>query len=602
MFDRLVLWLLPPLAIAVLISGLDDLTIDAIWAGAWLGRKVWPKENLFPPGARQLDSAPRQTIAILLPLWKEHEVAAQMLEHSLAAILYPDYHIFAGAYPNDPLTQGVIRSACRRFSNVHLALCPHDGPTSKADCLNWIYQHLALYEERENVHFDVVVTHDAEDLIHPEELRWINFYSARYDFLQTPVLALPTPIAAFTHGVYCDEFAEYHSRDMTVRALSGGFIPSAGVGAGYRRDALERLAESAANCIFEPDALTEDYENGLRLYRLGCTQAFIPLARCTGPADHSRNAPDASRQYRDFVATREYFPQTWRAALRQRTRWVTGIALQGWQRHGWKGRPGEMYWFWRDRKGLIGNPLALATNLILLYGLATALWTRATPMVWRLSAMTLALAVLRMIVRMGCASRVYGIAFALAVPFRAVYANALNSAAAVRAVYGYSLARMRRRSVPWLKTEHSYPSRAALLPQKRRLGEILVGSHYIDGETLDRALSTQPVGVRLGKYLVRMGQITGETLYEALSLQQGLPFDSLDPRDVPRRVARALPAQVSRDWRILPFRIAERTLFVATPDIPPPEIDNALRSFTSLEIRFHLVTPLEFEKLASALL
>src|SRR3984957_13929303 len=108
---------------------------------------------------------------------------------------------------------------------------------------------------------------------------------------------------------------------MAVRPLLGGFVPSSGVGTGYRRDALEKLARSAANRIFEPEALTEDYENGLRLFRLGCSQAFIPLLR----------APET----KDFVATREFFPATWSSAVRQRTRWVMGIALQTWERHGW---------------------------------------------------------------------------------------------------------------------------------------------------------------------------------------------------------------------------------------------------------------------------
>ena len=40
----------------------------------------------------------------------------------------------------------------------------------------------------------MIVTHDAEDLIHPEELRWINYYAGRFDFIQTPVLPLPTPL------------------------------------------------------------------------------------------------------------------------------------------------------------------------------------------------------------------------------------------------------------------------------------------------------------------------------------------------------------------------------------------------------------------------
>ena len=81
-------------------------------------------------------------------------------------------------------------AACGPVSEGAPSLCPHDGPTSKADCLNWVYQHLVLYEEQNRRAFDVLVTHDAEDLIHPDELRWINYYSARYDFVQTPVLAL----------------------------------------------------------------------------------------------------------------------------------------------------------------------------------------------------------------------------------------------------------------------------------------------------------------------------------------------------------------------------------------------------------------------------
>ena len=380
--DHLVLAILAPLAAAILISGLDDLVVDLAWAWTWLKSALRPAASLFPPGPRQLENAPRQRIAIFVPLWHEHQVIGRMLEHNLAAIRYPDYHFFAGCYPNDVETQEAVQAVAERFPQVHLALCPHPGPTSKADCLNWIYQHLLLLEEKSGQLFDIVMIHDAEDLIHPEELRWINYYAARYDFVQTPVLALATPLRQLTHGVYCDEFAENHSRDMTVRPVLGGFLPSCGVGTGYRRDALERLARASSNRLFEPEALTEDYENGLRLFRLGCSQAFVPISK-------------SSSGGRDFVVTREFFPASWNAALRQRTRWVTGIALQGWQRFGWSGKPGEVYWLWRDRKGLIANPLSLAANLVFAYGLATAMWMRVSPGQARLAAVTMALQIFR---------------------------------------------------------------------------------------------------------------------------------------------------------------------------------------------------------------
>jgi adsorption protein B len=587
--DRGVLWCLAPLAFAVLVSGLDDLTIDVVWLCAWIKRKLRPEASLFPPGPHQLDSAPRRRIAILVPLWNEHEVIGRMLEHNIASIRYSDYDIFAGVYPNDMLTHDAVRSVADRFPRVHLALCPHDGPTSKADCLNWIYQHLTLYEEQGAQPFDLAVIHDAEDLIHPEELRWINFYSGRYDFVQTPVLALATPFRAFTHGVYCDEFAEYHARDMTVRAMIGGFIPSCGVGTGYRREALQALAEAASNRIFDPEALTEDYENGLRLFRLGRSQAFVPLFR-------------SNRDPGDFVVTREFFPQNWRGAMRQRTRWVMGIALQGWQRHGWRGKPGEVYWLWRDRKGLIGNPLSLAANFVFLYGAATAMWTRATPLASKLAIATLCLQALRTGVRMSCSARVYGIWFALGVPLRAIYANVLNSSATFQAVALYAIARISGRPLKWLKTDHAYPSRAALLPHKRKLGEILVGSGYLTAAELDQALASQSGAVRLGEHLVRSGTLDEESVYEALSLQQGLPFVHFDAQEVPARIAHALPEHVVRAWNVLPFRIADGSLFLAGPDLPSTELTRELRSFTTLTLRFHLVTPSEFEKLSSALL
>jgi adsorption protein B len=585
--DHAILAILTPLVWAILISGIDDMIINAAWALEWLKTKVRPVASLFPPGPRQLNSAPRKRIAILVPLWQEHQVIARMLEHNIAAIRYRDYHIFAGAYPNDDRTQHAVRSACERFANIHLVLCPHDGPTSKADCLNWIYQHLCLWEEQHGQRFDIVMTHDAEDLVHPDELLWINYYAARYDFIQTPVLALPTPLFDLTHGVYCDEFAENHSRDMRVRAVLGGFVPGAGVGTAYRREALDRLAEAEANRIFEPEALTEDYENGWRLFRLGCSQAFVPLVRT---ARH------------DFLATREYFPQNWSAALRQRTRWVMGIALQTWQRHGWRGTPGEIYWLWRDRKGLLASPLGFVANLVFLYGAATRLWTRLDPGTVHLAWATMTIALVQIGIRMGCVGRIYGLGFALGVPVRAVYGNVLNSAATVQAIAKFAVARIQGRPLKWVKTDHEFPTRAALLVHKRMLGEILVGSGDLTEAQLTAALQKKPDGLRLGEFLIGNSVAPEDAVYEALSLQQGLPLTEIDEHQVPTAIARALPGRVLRDWRVLPFRVAEGSLFVATPDLPSIEMSTELHRFTSRTIRFHLVTPARFRNLTRALL
>jgi adsorption protein B len=575
---------LVPLALAAVISGLDDLVLDITMAWRWLHR---PSTEPRPTGSGG------KRIAIFVPLWQESAVVGNMLRHNLEAIQYPNYDFFVGAYPNDWETVAAVREACRRFPRVHLVVCPHDGPTSKADCLNWIYQGMLVHEEQEGGRFEIVVTHDAEDVIHPESLRWINYFSQRCDMVQVPVLPLPTPLLEWVHGLYCDEFAEYQTKDIPVRQRWGSFLPGNGVGTGFSRDLLEKLAAAHSNRVFEPECLTEDYENGWRIHALGCPQVFVPLRRERG----------------GLMATREYFPRTFRGAVRQRARWVIGIVLQSWERRGWRAPRRQVYWLWRDRKGALGNLLAPVLNLFFLYGLATWAaskiggrpWEFAIQhpwMPWIFSATT-ALAVFQIGVRGLCARRIYGWRFALGVPVRALLGNWLNCAATLLALAQYFDAKWHGRPLVWIKTEHAYPNAAALTPDIRKLGEILVGSQYVMQADIDEALASKAPGERLGEYLVRTGKLTEGELYEALSLQQNLPFGKPARAEVSQSATRALPRDVSRRWRVLPFRMAAGELFVAGPELPSDEMARDLRRFSRLTLRFRLITPTEFEELAN---
>ncbi len=582
---------LVPVAFWVCLSGLDDLFVLLVFLAA----RGWRPAGAA--GWKEDEGPPRKT-AVFVPCWKEEAVIADMIRHNLSALRYPDYDFFVGCYPNDDATIRVVRALEDLDPRVHLCLCPHDGPTSKADCLNWIYQRMLVFEEETGRRYEMVVIHDAEDLIHPDELVRMNRYAADSDMIQTPVLPLPTPALELTHGFYCDDFAESHSKDLVVRQILGGFIPSCGVGTGYTRDAIERLATAGRNRVFEPGCLTEDYENGLRLRLLGCRQLFLPLSTVGGTP----------------MATREYFPRGFRGAVRQRTRWVTGIALQSWRRHGWPGGWRQWYWLWRDRKGLLSSPAGLLANLIFVYGAATwaaagiagAEWTLAAavrdPFVGTLLASNGLLQVIHLAARMLLCGRIYGRRFALAAPFRAVWGNWLNTAATACAVWTYARATLRRQPLVWVKTEHAYPSRATLLPHKRTLDEILVGSGYLTPEQLAHARSTQPPGVSLPDYLMASGLASEEDVYGALSLQLGLAFGWIDPHTVHRRVARALPAHVVRKWAVLPVKIEAGNLHLASPEPPPEELPAALRRFTRLEIQVQLVTPSNFRCLAEALL
>lgn len=574
---------LVPLAIWVVVSGLDDLFIDLV---------CWFRASPFTP-PENLDSTPEKRIALFVPLWREDRVIAEMLEHNARAIRYANYEVFAGCYPNDRPTIEAVRRVERTRANVHAVICPHDGPTSKADCLNWVYQRMLRFEEETGARFDLVVVHDAEDLIHPNSLKWINGVSRDYDMIQVPVLPLATPLGELTHGVYCDEFAATQTRDLPVRQALGGFIPSCGVGTGFTREALALLAAGSGR-LFDAACLTEDYEIGLRLRQLRCRQLFLPLGWDNGQP----------------VATREYFPRRFRDAVRQRTRWVTGIALQCWERHGWGTSFREAYWFWRDRKGLIGNPLSFLANLFFLYGLSTWTWSQLTGGDWGLARRplpvvsaglfdaTLALLVVQTVARAACSWRVYGARFAAGAPFRVVWGNWINCFATAAAVFLYLRARWRRQRLAWLKTEHDYPSRALLAQHRGRIGEILVALRALDPRALQKALRSKPAELRLGEHLLRLHAVTEEQLYKALGVQHGLPFGTVEPAQTKLAVLRLLPEEVARRWKVLPFRVEPGKLFLAGSEIPTEELRRHVRKHTRLEIRFRLVTPSNLAKLS----
>ncbi|MDQ6679185.1 MAG: glycosyl transferase family protein [Acidobacteriota bacterium] len=533
--DRWIAAILPPLVFWILLNGLDDLIVDAVW----LVSRFFPRKDLNPP-----PGTPERPVAIFIPLWREHRVIRAMVEHNIGAQKYEQYDIFIGAYPNDAPTLAALADLETRFKRVHIAACPHDGPTSKADCLNWIYQRMLLHEELHGVHFETIVTHDAEDLIYPEALRLLNYHTRRNGMVQIPVLALPTPWHQLTHGVYCDEFAQFQFRDMEVRNLLGGFIPSNGVGTGFSREAIEALAAAYGNRIFEPACLTEDYENGYRVHRLGFPQLFIPLTRIGG----------------SFAATREFFPRRFRAAVKQRTRWTTGIALQSWEHHGWRETMAQLWWFWRDRKGLFNNLLTPAFHLLTFYGLLTWGLSIATHAAWVMDgllppALNWCLAgveALQLAIRSGSSACIYGWRFALTSPLRVIWGNWINFLASTLAVSSYASARIRGVPLAWLKTEHAYPNRAMLLE------EMTTAPH------LDALPAAQP-------------------LDDMVSLT----------------VTRSFPAAVARRWKVLPFKVSAGHLHIAGVEHPTDEMHLELAGLCSLEIRFHRISVADYEQMCA---
>ena len=128
----------------------------------------------------------------------------RMLDHNLAAIEYENYDVWLGVYPNDPATLEKVAACERKRPRVRHVVCPHPGPTTKADCLNWIYEGIKRHEEARGERYAALQQQDAEDLIPPAALEQVNREIDRYEMIQFPVRPLVSSLWRVTQATYAD--------------------------------------------------------------------------------------------------------------------------------------------------------------------------------------------------------------------------------------------------------------------------------------------------------------------------------------------------------------------------------------------------------------
>lgn len=244
---------------------------------------------------------------------------------------------------------------------------------------------------------------------------------------------------------------------MVVRDALDAALPAAGVGCGFSRTMLARIAQQMPGIgPFSPESLTEDYELGLRIKAAGGRSRFLRVRGEDGR----------------LVATRAYFPARLDLAVRQKGRWIHGIALQGWDRLGWHGGFGEAWMRMRDRRGpmsalvLLAGYAVLALSTVLAVAGALGL-TRPwpyDPVIWWLLAVNLASFVWRAAARFGFTAREYGPWEGLRAVLRIPVSNIIAIMAGRRALVAY--ARTLAGAKPhWDKTFHHAHPTGMMLPQ-----------------------------------------------------------------------------------------------------------------------------------------
>ncbi|WP_304169969.1 glycosyl transferase family protein [Phenylobacterium aquaticum] len=557
--------LLVVVAVLICLSSTDDLFIDICY---WLERLTRPIRRFGrrKPSEDRLRLKPEQRIAIMVPAWREAEVIANMLVNTINAFDYTRFDIFVGVYQNDADTRREVERVQKSFPNVHLAGVGADGPTCKADCLNWILRGIAAREAETGEVYEIFAMHDAEDVVHPFGLRVMNWFIEGAGMIQLPVLSMNRRWNQWVACHYLDEFAEFHTKDLPVRALLSRMTPSAGVATAFSREAMQALSEERGGQVFNTASLTEDYDVGHRLKALGFCSDFIRYYARTArfrPAWFRKGQVRTLR--RELVATKEFFPHTWNTSVRQKARWMLGISYMGWAQLGWFGDLANRYFLFRDRKALFTAPVGALAYLILISVLVivglSPVWPAARdlpplidqPWVRTLLILNALFLLNRVLHRAWFTARAHGLGFAWLSPVRIVVSNLIGFAAFGRSMRLFIGHLITGRPIAWDKTQHAFPGLEQLRHRGTRLGELLRHWNQVSADDLHTALIVQKTRYRpLGLLLVERRAVTEEALAAAFAEQAGSQSIALDVMKVEPRLLHLMTARQAARFRAVP--------------------------------------------------
>ncbi|NLC54278.1 MAG: phage adsorption protein NrfB [Erysipelothrix sp.] len=458
-------------------------------------------------------------------------------------------------YPNDPNTKEIAKKLERKYPHVHAITHILDGPSSKADNINNVINNIYKYEEKNSLRFKGIIIHDSEDIVHPYEFMLENYLFDTKAAIQIPVFPLqemPTIKNFFKNmitGTYADEFAENHIRNLSARNSIGAFVPSAGTGFALRRDVLESFSDSN---VFPVGSLTEDFKLSLQLKEKGF-DLYYPLESLV-------RLNYQGEEKREFIATRSMFPKTYKAAVRQKTRWIYGITMQSFRMRDVISSKNlnflSKYSLYRDYKSKISNLLVLPGYLIFAYFIFSLVFNLPIMFIkystsWYLMLFLTFLMIQRQILRFFAVKTVYGVKSALiatvippVLPLRLVVGNVINFHATVNAWKMKLFKNKKKRNKKsksstkpkWSKTDHEFLDKSILIRFKRTLGDDLIKKELISVADLSKALKISKQNkLRLGETIVKLGLIDEYEIIKSIAVVNRREFIDIPLGGFPHR-------------------------------------------------------------------
>jgi adsorption protein B len=310
------------------------------------------------------------------------------------------------------------------------------------------------------------------------------------------------------------------------------------------------------------------------------------------------------KQVKTLIAVREYFPNTFRTAYRQRARWVLGQAFQGWQQLGWEGSLARKYLFFRDRKSVV-TPFVgfvaylLLLNVLLLYAIhwAGIDYLRFPEInmpetwVYEVATINIVLFTNRILHRMYFTWKLHGIMAGLRVLPHIVVGNLINFMAVSRAWKLFIIHLYTGKKIGWDKTAHTFLEGEA--KAYRKVGEIL----NVSNEQCAEVLVLQSLSkMKFGQICLEKGWVSVDHLADALADQAHLWRGELSI-EAAREYAHYLPFEVVKEHQTIPFALGQTgALHLAVTHLCSDETQSVLAKLVRQEVLYFVVPDYQFEQ------
>ena len=385
---------------------------------------------------------------------------------------------------------------------------------------------------------------------------------------------------------------------MVGRSSTGAFIPSAGTGFALSRKTIDSFETDE---ILPEDSLTEDYRLSLSLYEKGLAMRYV--------LDSIPRISHNNKIIFDYVSTRSMFPATFKAAVKQKTRWILGITMQSVKlkdvfsknRFTLIGR----YSIYRDLKPKIGNLLTVVGYPVFVYFIVS-LFVPLTPIYpifsfsWYLCLIVTIMMIERQIFRAVAIYNVYGfksVFFACllppVLPLRIVWGNLINFTATINA-YKQSLLgekgkkriNSKKKTFVWNKTDHTFLPKEVLSRYHRIFGDILIEKGIINPETLKEVLKDKPANIKIGNFLLNKHIITNKQFLEVLSYIKGIQFVNMGDFSLYdlSLFTSIFDKDLLEELMILPILLYDDSYVIAYCEKSPDNAQTILREKTGIKI------------------